>query len=197
MNITGPCKILKIYLSEDSMYKKHNLYHAIVAKLKELDVAGVTVTRGIEGYGQGKRLSTIRLLPISDNLPIIIEAIDKEGSIGIISRSGRPLQRDLVISFITILFVIEASRRVIGPALGIIALAFSLYAFLGPHMPRFMAFKGVSLSKYVTQLVLSTEGIYGIPLDVSAQTVAPAKTTDRTNNKLNSLRTAITPYMRN
>ena len=78
MNISGTCKILKIYLSEDSQYKKHNLYHAIVEKLKEYDVAGVTVTRGIEGYGQGKRLSTVRLLPISDNLPIIIEAVDKE-----------------------------------------------------------------------------------------------------------------------
>ena len=78
MNISGASKILKIYISEDSVYEKHNLYHAIVAKLKEFDVAGVTVTRGIEGYGQAKRLRTVRFLPLSDSLPIIIEAIDIE-----------------------------------------------------------------------------------------------------------------------
>lgn len=76
MNIKGKCKILKIYTSEDSMYKKHNLYHAIVFKLKELGIAGVTVIRGIEGYGKGKTLKTSRILELSSSLPIIIEAID-------------------------------------------------------------------------------------------------------------------------
>ncbi|EDK32389.1 DUF190 domain-containing protein [Clostridium kluyveri] len=76
MDIKGKCKILKIYIGEDSMYKKHNLYHAIVFKLKELGIAGVTVTRGIEGYGKGKRLRTMRILDLSSSLPIIVEAID-------------------------------------------------------------------------------------------------------------------------
>ena len=77
MNITGKCQIMKIYISEDSLYKGHNLYHAIVLKLKEMGIAGVTVTRGIEGYGQGKRLNTARILELSSSLPIIIEAIDR------------------------------------------------------------------------------------------------------------------------
>lgn len=76
MSLSGKCKIMKIYISEDSMYKKHNLYHAIVFKLKELGMAGVTVTRGIEGYGQGKRLNTMRILELSSSLPIIVEVID-------------------------------------------------------------------------------------------------------------------------
>lgn len=77
MDIRGKCKLLKIYISEDSEYKNHNLYHAIVLKLKEADVAGVTVFRGIEGYGKGKRINSVRLLELSSSLPIIIEAIDK------------------------------------------------------------------------------------------------------------------------
>lgn len=108
------------------------------------------------------------ILAIVSVLAVLYIIIDYSGIIG---RAGRPLSRDLLISFLTIVLVIEASRRVIGPALGIIALAFSAYAFLGPYMPEFIAFKGISLMKYVTQLVLSTEGVYGIPLDVSAQTV--------------------------
>ena len=70
------CQILKIYVSEDSKYKGHNLYNAVVFKLKELGIAGVTVTRGIEGYGKGKAIHTTRILELSSSLPVIIEAID-------------------------------------------------------------------------------------------------------------------------
>ncbi len=75
------CKILKIYMSEDSKYKAHNLYNAVVFKLKELGIAGVTVTRGIEGYGEGKAIHTARILELSSSLPIIIEAIDTAANI--------------------------------------------------------------------------------------------------------------------
>ena len=76
MKINGQCKLMKIYISEDSMYKGHNLYHALVIKLKEIGLAGVTVTRGIEGYGIGKRLQTARILELSSSLPIIVEVVD-------------------------------------------------------------------------------------------------------------------------
>ncbi|MDD2483650.1 MAG: DUF190 domain-containing protein [Eubacteriales bacterium] len=69
-------KLLKIYVSEDSKYKGHNLYSAVVFKLKEMGIAGVTVTRGIEGYGKGKAIHTARILELSSSLPIIIEAAD-------------------------------------------------------------------------------------------------------------------------
>ena len=90
---------------------------------------------------------------------------------GISMRAGVPIRRDFVIGVILIIFVLEASRRVIGPALGIIAILFTLYAFLGPYMPSIFAFRGVTLRRYLSQIALSTEGIYGIPLDVSANTV--------------------------
>lgn len=70
------CQILKIYVSEDSRLKGHNLYNAVIFKLKELGIAGATVTRGIEGYGEGKAIHTTRILELSSSLPIIIEAID-------------------------------------------------------------------------------------------------------------------------
>jgi uncharacterized protein len=76
MKLSGKCKILKIYISEDSKYKGHNLYHALVFKLREIGMAGVTVTRGIEGFGQEKRLHTTRILDLSLSLPIIVEVID-------------------------------------------------------------------------------------------------------------------------
>lgn len=122
-----------------------------------------------------KFLSDTKKIPIFDYVLAIIAALAVLYIVidwaGIVGRAGKPLPRDIFIAFIAIIIILEASRRVIGAALSIIAILFSLYAFLGPYMPSILAYKGVSLTKYVTQLVLSSEGIYGIPLDVSAQTV--------------------------
>jgi TRAP transporter 4TM/12TM fusion protein len=90
---------------------------------------------------------------------------------GIAARSGAPLFRDVLFGIVAVVLLLEASRRVIGPALSVVALVFTLYAFLGPYLPDVFAFKGVSLRKYITQVFLSSEGIYGIPLGVSASIV--------------------------
>ncbi len=90
---------------------------------------------------------------------------------GISMRAGLPIRRDVVASVILIVLLLEASRRAIGPALVIIAILFTLFAFSGSYMPLVFAFRGVSLRRYLSQIALSTEGIYGIPLYVSANTV--------------------------
>ncbi|WP_435787550.1 DUF190 domain-containing protein [Clostridium sp.] len=77
MTLSGKCKILKIYVSEDSKYKGHNLYHALVIKLREIGMAGVTVTRGLESYGKSKAIHAMKVLDLSSSLPIIIEVIDE------------------------------------------------------------------------------------------------------------------------
>lgn len=80
MMLTGTCKILKIYVSEDSRYKGHNLYHALVIKLKEIGMAGVTVTRGLESYGESRAIHNMKILDLSSSLPII-EVIDENSKI--------------------------------------------------------------------------------------------------------------------
>ncbi len=90
---------------------------------------------------------------------------------GITTRMGIPTTRDLVMSVALILLLFEASRRGIGMPMVIIAIVFTLYAFFGRRMPGILAWRGVSLTRYTSQIVLSTEGIFGIPLDVSARTV--------------------------
>ncbi len=133
------------------------------------------------GYPISKHKRRIKFLHAVDRIPVIdfflaaaaVTAVlyvvfDYEG---IASRAGRPIERDLVFGFVMILLVLEASRRVIGMPLGTIAVLFTVYAFLGPYLPHFIAYRGVSVSKYLSQIALSTEGIFGIPLDVSANTV--------------------------
>ncbi|MDY6972018.1 MAG: TRAP transporter large permease subunit, partial [Thermodesulfobacteriota bacterium] len=123
----------------------------------------------------------IRFLWVRDRIPFLDCMIGLAASLsavyivadyeGIALRYGAPIARDIVIGVILIILILEASRRVIGPALPIIACLFSAYAFLGPYMPQMIAFKGVSLSRFIGQMTMSTEGIYGIPLDVSATIV--------------------------
>ena len=123
----------------------------------------------------------LRFLSVHDRIPAIDYIFALIGSLtalyiifdysGLAMRAGAPISRDLVIGTILVLLLLEAARRIIGPALPIIALFFTAYAFMGPHLPDLFAFKGVSISKYLGNITLSTEGIYGIPLGVSASIV--------------------------
>ncbi len=125
--------------------------------------------RKLSFLGATKYIPTIDFcLAIAAIMAALYLIIDYEGIAG---RAGIPLWRDLAVGSSLVFLVLEGSRRVIGPALAIIALLFTAYAFLGPHLPDLMAFKGVSLRKFLSNITLSTEGIYGIPLGVSASIV--------------------------
>ena len=89
----------------------------------------------------------------------------------IIQRHGSPSQLDIFFGIILILFLLEGARRHLGPALSLIVIVFCLYAFFRPYLPEFLSAKRITLSRFVTQVTLSSEGIYGIPLDVSARVV--------------------------
>ncbi|MDD3224479.1 MAG: DUF190 domain-containing protein [Clostridium sp.] len=78
MSISGKCKMLRIYISEDQKYKGHNSIKLIVSKFKELEMEGVTITRAISGYGKDKLFHTVKIMDLSTSLPIIIEVVDSE-----------------------------------------------------------------------------------------------------------------------
>ena len=59
MKLEGKAKMLRIHFGEDDKWHNKPLYEAIVAKCRELDIAGATVFRGIEGYGASS------LIPVS------------------------------------------------------------------------------------------------------------------------------------
>ncbi len=90
---------------------------------------------------------------------------------GLATRQGALITRDVLVGVVLVVFVLEAARRSLGPVLPVVAGVFILYSFLGPYMPSVLAFKGVSLTRFIGQITASTEGIYGIPLDVSATIV--------------------------
>lgn len=79
--IADSAKRLRIYIGEADRWKGKALYHAIVLKAKELDLAGATVCRGLMGYGANSRIHTAKIVDLSSDLPIVIDIVDSEAYI--------------------------------------------------------------------------------------------------------------------
>jgi PII-like signaling protein len=81
MKLPDEGKLLRIYIGESDTLKGKSLYEAIVLKARELNLAGATVFRGIMGYGASSRIHSIKLLRLSEDLPVMIEIVDSEDNI--------------------------------------------------------------------------------------------------------------------
>jgi PII-like signaling protein len=81
MKLPEQGKLLRIFVGETDTYDGKTLYEAIVLKARELNLAGTTVFRGIMGYGASSRIHSIKLLRLSEDLPVMIEIVDSEDNI--------------------------------------------------------------------------------------------------------------------
>ncbi len=86
-------------------------------------------------------------------------------------RPGLPTTTDLVVSVVGIVLILEATRRALGPPLAIVCLVFIWYTFGGHLMPEVISHKGASLAKGMSHYYLTTEGVFGVALGVSASMV--------------------------
>ncbi len=75
---------------------------------------------------------------------------------------------DLIVGGLATLLLIEATRRTIGMALTIIIVTFVIYAFTGNYFPEPFYHKGFSYAWITEHLFFTTNGVFGIPLGVSA-----------------------------
>ena len=87
------------------------------------------------------------------------------------ARSGAWSPLDVAMGIGSIFLLLKAARRSLGMALPIIAMIFIAYDYFGQYMPDLIAHKGASINKIVGQMYLTTEGIFGVPLGVSASYV--------------------------
>jgi PII-like signaling protein len=67
-------KLLRIHVSESDRFHGKPLYEAIVAKCREMNIAGATVIRGLEGYGESAELHKAHL--IRHDQPIVVVVVD-------------------------------------------------------------------------------------------------------------------------
>lgn len=83
-------------------------------------------------------------------------------------RAGAETEIDVIMGALTLVFVLEATRRAVGLALPIVAIIFLLYAHFGAHLPELLAHRGYSLERIIRHLYPTTEGIFGVPLGAAA-----------------------------
>ncbi len=119
------------------------------------------------------RRSLQRTSPTVYDLALVVLSIAALGYILVdfekfIYRSYIPTPLDLTFGIITILLILEATRRTVGNALLLLVVAFLVYAFVGPWLPEPWTHRGYDLVRVVGQLFITLEGIFGVPLQVSA-----------------------------
>lgn len=76
MKLSGQARMLRIHFGEDDKWHDKPLYRAIVEKCRELDIAGATVFRGIEGYGASTLIRRTHHLSFSHDAPVMVSVID-------------------------------------------------------------------------------------------------------------------------
>jgi TRAP transporter 4TM/12TM fusion protein len=86
-------------------------------------------------------------------------------------RATIPTQTDIILGVLFIVILLEATRRTIGWIVPAVALMFIAYCLAGPYLPPPWNHRGYGLDQLVGHLFITLEGIFGIPVDVSASLI--------------------------
>ncbi|HKO12144.1 MAG TPA: DUF190 domain-containing protein [Acidobacteriaceae bacterium] len=78
MKIEGKARMMRIYIGESDRWQDKPLHQALVQAMRANDIAGVTVYRGIQGYGAHRRFHKDKPLHLSHDASIMLSAIDTE-----------------------------------------------------------------------------------------------------------------------
>jgi uncharacterized protein len=106
MTLSRPATRLTIMVGESDQAHHHPLYTEIVHRAHQAGLAGASVFRGIEGYGQSNHIHTTRLLSLSDDLPVAVVIIDTDERI----RAFLPQLEELEIEGLVLLEPVDVVR---------------------------------------------------------------------------------------
>jgi PII-like signaling protein len=88
----GKAKLMRIYIGENDKWGEKPLHEALVQGLRANDIAGVTVYRGILGYGANRRLHADTTLSLSHDRPMMLAVVETEEKL----RAFLPVLDDMV-----------------------------------------------------------------------------------------------------
>ena len=88
-----------------------------------------------------------------------------------IRRSTLPEPLDLLFGIVAILLLLEISRRIVDNTFTLVVVGFLLYMYFGNYFPDVISHKGYDLDRIVGHMYMTLEGIFGVPLSVSASFV--------------------------
>ncbi len=81
MKLEGEGVLLRIFIGDSDRHEGIPLYEAIVQRARAKGLAGATVFRGFEGFGAHSLVHTSRIVHLAENLPIVVEIVDKQEKI--------------------------------------------------------------------------------------------------------------------
>lgn len=85
--LLGEQVLMRIFIGESDRYDHRPLYEALVELLRKEGFAGATVLRGVSGFGAHRVYHSQKLLDLSADLPMIVEAVDTQEKINAIMPS--------------------------------------------------------------------------------------------------------------
>jgi uncharacterized protein len=77
VEIEGTATRVTIFVGESDRWHHQPLHAAMVKRLREAGAAGVTVVRGVEGFGKNSRIHMASVLRLSEDLPMVITIVDR------------------------------------------------------------------------------------------------------------------------
>jgi uncharacterized protein len=81
MNLQGQSELLRIFIGESDRIGHQLLYEAILLAAREKGLAGGTVLKGIMSFGASSRMHVARLIDLSEDMPIVLEIVDRSDKI--------------------------------------------------------------------------------------------------------------------
>jgi PII-like signaling protein len=111
--IAGPAKELRIFIGESDRWHHRSLSDALLEMLRAEGLAGATVIRGIAGFGARSRIHSAHVLRLSEDLPVLIYAVDEPGKIAaVLPRLDEMVHEGLVVlSDVEVILYRQGSRR--------------------------------------------------------------------------------------
>ncbi len=106
MELSGHHKRLTVFVGESDRHGHTPLATEIVQRAHAAGLAGVTVLRGVEGFGASNHIHTTRLLSLSDDLPMVVVIVDAEDKL----RGFLPVLDELVTEGLVILDDVEVIK---------------------------------------------------------------------------------------
>jgi PII-like signaling protein len=79
--LKGQQVLMRVFIGESDKHQGKPLYQWLVEMMKRDKISGATVLRGILGFGAGSQIRSSHILELSQDLPIIVEAVDTQENI--------------------------------------------------------------------------------------------------------------------
>ena len=77
MQLPHEAELLRVFIGESDKWHGRPLYEVIVEEARKRNMAGATVLKGTLGFGADSRIHTAKILRLSEDLPLVIEIVDK------------------------------------------------------------------------------------------------------------------------